>query len=1204
MKPRIKLLALLLSAVMLLGCIVPAFAAGDGLIDVPITQLDLRTEAGAKPAPYKADELVHAIVLLEGQCAAEAGDAGSVKAATQTARLTRQHNTLKTALRRVDSCRVIFEYTTLLNGMALEIPYGQLDRVRAMDGVKAVYIANKYTLPQLPQADASPTAGDTALQSSSTGKGMVVAVIDSGLRTSHEAFQDYGMTADVLTPDSLARTETAGTYLSAKIPFAYDYADDDADVTDTSGHGTHVSGIAVGYAADGGSVRFQGAAPSAQLLCMKVFPDYGLYTYSYIYFKALEDAYLLGADVINMSLGSISGQSHGSELDDEVFGNIYARLEEAGVCVCTSAGNDSYTGDRPLASYMDYGTLGSPASYAGNFSVASAECPTDEVKEQLNGFSSWGCGSDLTLRPRITAHGGDVLSSVFDEDDSYGFMSGTSMAAPNISGALAALLQTLHQAYPQKDRAALAAMAEARLACTANLVPDENGVPCSPRQQGCGILNRSAAESAAIYLSDPICELGDDPSQSGRFQISFTVENPDRKSASYTISPIVLVPDTYTENGVLYQRHTDRKLSAGEYTFTTDQPQNTVTLTPDTERVQVTGTLQLSAAAMKELAAQFADGYFVEGYLLLQGSGVQPLHATYLGFCGDWNKAGALEQCDSGDYLQTAFDMGITDPTDWNVLTALGSVQYYNMAMLDSGGFLGDNALDRSIRYDPAHNAVSTSDCPTYDYTDALLAQAIALRNMKSIRVEITDAETGKLYRKEASSYYPRSYYNYEYGTWNGFQFYWHGDAYEYDENGEPVVIHVDDEYGGYDTLVNYNVPNNTRCNVRFYTTIDYPDAQEQLAWEFPVTIDAEAPVIQSCRYDPATKQLHLTVYDNQYLRNVRVGCTAEELANGTPDCGITLSGIPDESGIAQEFVVSMDGLGTDRHTLQISDYAGNTLSYRLELPQLSGDETHTIHILPMWGGKIGDGLDKLVPHGGSCTFEILPDTRFVVTDVFVDGNSVGAMDRYEFQNVTADHTIYAEFRGMTATEWFVDLSPTAWYADGVNFAEEAGYMIGIDDTHFFPDKTLNRAMLVTVLHRFAGCPEATVPTTFYDAKKNTYYYDALCWAELNAIIEGFPDGSFRPNDPITREQLATIFYRYTRDYLFMDVSAYAGFDAYTDAGQISNYATSAMHWALGTKLIHGMTATTLCPRAGATRAQFATILLRYVEALYGPSEG
>lgn len=333
------------------------------------------------------EETVRAIVIFEDAPASDAGVRGSAGAAARRAKLEREHTAFTKSLeRRAIPFTLNYSYTALLNGVSVTVAYRELDTLRQLDGVREVHIANTYQLPEEQAAAKTAAAGsvtgaDLAHTKGFDGKGTVIAVLDTGLNTKHEAFQDYGLTEKVVTRRTLLNTETRGQYLSAKVPFAYDYAGNDDDVTDYQGHGTHVAGIAGGYAQDAdGTPLFSGAAPAAQLLIMKIFADGSGSTSSDVYFAALEDAYLLGADVVNMSLGSPDGFSYDYSLET-AFGNIYDRLYQEGILVCTAAGNEysqaafsrNHRGNSVLASYADYGVVATPSTLGQNVSVASIE---------------------------------------------------------------------------------------------------------------------------------------------------------------------------------------------------------------------------------------------------------------------------------------------------------------------------------------------------------------------------------------------------------------------------------------------------------------------------------------------------------------------------------------------------------------------------------------------------------------------------------------------------------------------------------------------------------------------------------------------------------------------------------------------------------------------------------------------------------------
>ena len=177
----------------------------------------------------------------------------------------------------------------------------------------------------------------------------------------------------------------------------------------------------------------------------------------------------------------------------------------------------------------------------------------------------------------------------------------------------------------------------------------------------------------------------------------------------------------------------------------------------------------------------------------------------------------------------------------------------------------------------------------------------------------------------------------------------------------------------------------------------------------------------------------------------------------------------------------------------------------------------------------------------------------------------------------------------------FTDVAQGAWYYDAVAYAYENGLMAGMGNDLFVPNGTTTRAQLVTILHRLEGTPalpDTALDYPFSDVAADSWYGTAVYWARANGIVNGVSDTAFAPNQALTREQMAAILHRYAQ-YKQADLSASADLSGYTDAGQIANYAQTAMAWTNGTGLITGTSATTLSPKGTATRAQVATILQR-----------
>lgn len=176
----------------------------------------------------------------------------------------------------------------------------------------------------------------------------------------------------------------------------------------------------------------------------------------------------------------------------------------------------------------------------------------------------------------------------------------------------------------------------------------------------------------------------------------------------------------------------------------------------------------------------------------------------------------------------------------------------------------------------------------------------------------------------------------------------------------------------------------------------------------------------------------------------------------------------------------------------------------------------------------------------------------------------------------------------------FNDVADNAWYADAVYSAVDMGLFNGVTATTFNPDGSMTRGMLVTVLWRLEGSPAAG-SSDFSDVANGSWYDEAVAWANEEGIVTGMTEDTFAPNAAITREQMATMLYRYAK-YLGLNTRAKADLSAYKDADSISAYAEDAMAWAVGVGLINGVTETTLNPAGTATRAQVATILVRFSE--------
>ena len=249
-----------------------------------------------------------------------------------------------------------------------------------------------------------------------------------------------------------------------------------------------------------------------------------------------------------------------------------------------------------------------------------------------------------------------------------------------------------------------------------------------------------------------------------------------------------------------------------------------------------------------------------------------------------------------------------------------------------------------------------------------------------------------------------------------------------------------------------------------------------------------------------------------------------------------------------------------------------------------SGYSYYTIKATAGTGGSISPSGSISVRGGRDQTFTITPDQGYTVSDVKIDGESVGAVTSYSFENVRKAHTIAVSF---ATIKIFVDVPAGSYYEDAVDWAVENGITQGTDDTHFSPDGICTRAQAVTFLWRAAGSPEPeTRAMPFADVPVGSYYYDAVLWAVENGITKGTSDTTFSPNMTCTRAQIVAFLWR-------SEKSPAAGTaNPFADVKSTAYYADAVL-WAVKENITKGTTSTTFSPDADCTRAQIVTFLWR-----------
>ena len=333
-------------------------------------------------------------------------------------------------------------------------------------------------------------------------------------------------------------------------------------------------------------------------------------------------------------------------------------------------------------------------------------------------------------------------------------------------------------------------------------------------------------------------------------------------------------------------------------------------------------------------------------------------------------------------------------------------------------------------------------------------------------------------------------------------------------------------------------------------------------------------------------------------VENVLEGSTIAKPTNPTKS-GYTFVGWYKEAELTNEFNFATDTITEN-----------TTLFAKWNKKQTTGGgggggsatTKYTITVKQSENGTISPETTK-VEKGENQKFEIKADKGYEVEKVLVDGKSVGVITEYTFEKVKEKHTIEATFKKVeevTEETWknpFTDVDEDDWYYESVKFANENKLFNGVSNTEFGPNVSMTRAMLVTVLYRLEGEPATNKSIPFADVDMSSYYANAVIWAKQNNIVNGIDDTNFAPNGEITREQLATILYRYA-NYKGIDVSVGENTNilSYDDFSELSEYAIPAMQWACGSGIITGRTISTIAPKGTATRAEVATMLMRFTK--------
>lgn len=536
---------------------------------------------------------------------------------------------------------------------------------------------------------------------------------------------------------------------------------------------------------------------------------------------------------------------------------------------------------------------------------------------EMSDFSSWGVTPELTLKPDLTAPGGNIKSAT--TGGGYTTKSGTSMSAPFVSGAMALVKQYVEQKNYASTETEKANLVSNLLMSTADLVM-AGTAPYSPRKQGTGSVNIAAATSTKAYLTAigggrPKVELGDDANKTGEYTIKFEVHNLSDKPLTYAVGGYVQT-DAKEVTKKLGDKDVEQ-VTELPYKLSTQIAAQEITV-PASGTVTVTVPVSLNQPD-RDYMSSFANGTYIEGFVTLTpSSGTQPtLSIPYMGFYGDWTKAPIIDATDYGNMLN--------GEAEW-------SQAYLNTAASSSlegtvNTYLGDNPYHSGESYLAARNAISPNGD---DYMDTLsFVYTGLLRNVKNLHYEIKDASTNEVYYEDDVAYETKSVYSSSYyqivpaGASDYDKFSWDGtkkDGYAKVPNDTKVIVTITGELA-----YERNGSNNAKDS-----------------WSFPITIDTEEPEAKDITVSNENGKYYvsLKVTDNQFVSNVTISNNAEskELASfpvAETTAGATTKCKYDITGFGENLKVVVNDYACNRKVYSIKA-EGNTDASEVIVPTKS----------------------------------------------------------------------------------------------------------------------------------------------------------------------------------------------------------------------------------------------------------------------------
>ena len=847
-----------------------------------------------------------------------------------------------------------------------------------------------------------------------------------------------------------------------------------------------------------------------------------------------------------------------------------------------------------------------------------------ETAGQMSEFSSWGPTDGLTLKPEITGIGGNVFSSW--SGNSFVVSSGTSMATPAVAASAALVRQYLKELGVAEE--ALADTVNRLLMSTAApIVDEEHGTFYFVRRQGAGLANPAAAMASQAYIqvagtNKSKFELGEDRDRIGVYTMDFEVVNFSDEEKTYTLDTTVLgqkADGGKIKNGKVTYLVYDyaRELDA---TVTSSATDGSVTV-PAHSSTQVHVSVTLSDADKAYMDERFPYGTYVEGFVQLISEDHISLSAPFLAFYGDFGEAPLFNEAYSYSSLLGKYPYSTVD----RVVTGIWSFRNTLAHMADDVPsyesdlfFLGDSASWREIispedfeerGYRNNETKFLSERCglsPNGDGDlDDLRFYATLNRNAALLKYTVINKTTGEILATEEYENIAKTHY----GLYLG--------GAEQMLNMDWLYPRIEDDGGWYYDTSRCLLEEDTEIVIRIEATTELETNTKNAndAVEFYFHIDTTGPMddpdalkLKHKKLGPDLSEylMTLNINENWYLDDIILFqlWLNPETNQWTGSC-MNMAGTAAWRREGTSCGTIWKSFGeSDKMVYIARDFAGNTSAISLRGGHYLMDE-HVDLQTSATTLAVGDTVTieniaknnfQLWLEWASLTPEIGEIIESDTSSCTVKANACGFLKVRCGYSSAAEKVLTFRVVDPSLEGTFTDIS-NHWAKDDILMATGLGLFRGMTDSTFCPQTSLSRGQLVTVLYRMEGSPEVTGSSGFQDVAPNQYYTQAVAWAKENGLVNGVTDTLFRPADSITREQFAAILYRYA-SWKEQDVTAQANLASFADAAGISAYAQIPMAWAVAEGLIQGISETTLSPRGTTTRAQAATILVRYLERL------